>query len=110
MDMDDHDATRDFVVHLARLGLAGKPDDVQAYVKRIAKKLGKSDESLTKSLVALLVGPPPRSGRNARYECQSCARGFGLKAGTIASRVADPTEHQSNSSARCFLAIESNNI
>ncbi len=62
MDMDDHDATRDFVVHLARLGLAGKPDDVQAYVKRIAKKLGKSDESLTKSLVALLADRPLAAG------------------------------------------------
>lgn len=53
---DEMDLKSEFIVHLARLGVLGKSHDVQAYVRRIAKKLGKSDIALAENLTALLAG------------------------------------------------------
>lgn len=64
---DESDIKGEFIVHLARLGIAGKPSDVQAYVRRIAKKLGKADAALTDSLTSLLSSQPiaPNAMRDA---------------------------------------------
>ncbi len=55
---DESDIKSEFIVHLARLGMAGKSSDVQAYVRRIAKKLSKADSALTNSLTNLLSSQP----------------------------------------------------
>lgn len=64
---DESDIKGDFIVHLARLGMAGKSGDVQAYVRRIAKKLSKADAALTDSLTDLLSNQPaaPNAMREA---------------------------------------------
>jgi SpoVK/Ycf46/Vps4 family AAA+-type ATPase len=59
--MGDMDNSSDFIVQLARLGLAGRPQDVHAYLRRMMKKLGSSNVALTTTLGDLLVASSTRS-------------------------------------------------
>lgn len=47
----------EFLVQVARLGLSGRPQDVQAYLRRIIRKLGPGDE-LTGQISDLLASSP----------------------------------------------------
>lgn len=49
------------IVQLARLSLAGRPQDIQLYVRRMARRYQDSIPSLSKSLGDLLVESPTRS-------------------------------------------------
>lgn len=51
----------DDIVQLARLSLAGRPQDIQLYVRRMARRYQDSIPSLSKSLGDLLVESPTRS-------------------------------------------------
>ena len=59
--MDDVGRTNEFLVHVARLGLSGRVQDVQAYLKRIIKKVERSDRELSESLKQLLATTPATS-------------------------------------------------
>jgi len=50
---------RDELVHLSRLATTGSRDDVDLYVRRIARRIGKEDPELAKQLQQA-VGPPGR--------------------------------------------------
>jgi SpoVK/Ycf46/Vps4 family AAA+-type ATPase len=51
----------DAVFHLARLGLAGRAEDVQLYVRRLAKAARDADPALAARLQGLLSAAPNRS-------------------------------------------------
>lgn len=57
--MDDNDDLRGDFVHLARIALSERPQDVQTFLRRIAKRTG--DPSLSAALVDLLRKRPTRS-------------------------------------------------
>ncbi|WP_158043758.1 AAA family ATPase [Skermanella pratensis] len=59
--MDDMSEYQDVLVQLARLGLAGRPQDVQAYLRRVIRRLGPEDVQLASSLGTLLAASPSRS-------------------------------------------------
>jgi SpoVK/Ycf46/Vps4 family AAA+-type ATPase len=54
-------AILDDIVQLARLSLAGRPQDIQLYVRRMARRYQDSIPTLSKSLGDLLVESPTRS-------------------------------------------------
>lgn len=60
--IDESDIRGEFIVHLTRLGLAGKPTDVHAYAVRIAKKMSKVDKALADSLMGLVASQPSVNG------------------------------------------------
>jgi hypothetical protein len=49
------------MVHLARIGLSGRPQDVQSYVHRISKKYRSAIPELATALTGLLREAPTRS-------------------------------------------------
>lgn len=57
--MEDIDGLRKEFVHLARIALSNRPQDVQMYLQRIAKRT--DDTSLSEKLVELLRKRPTRS-------------------------------------------------
>lgn len=57
--MDDDKGLRDDFVHLARIALSDRPQDVQTFLHRIAKRTG--DPSLSAALVDLLRKRPTRA-------------------------------------------------
>ncbi len=57
--MDEHEKIRDDFVHLARIALSDRQQDVQAFIHRIAKRTG--DPSLSAALVEILRKRPTRS-------------------------------------------------
>lgn len=57
--MDDHDGIRENFVHLARMALSGRPQDVQTFLHRVAKRT--SDAVLSTELIELLRKRPTRS-------------------------------------------------
>jgi SpoVK/Ycf46/Vps4 family AAA+-type ATPase len=59
--LDDKLNNSEIIVHLARLGLAGRAQDVQAYIRRIIKKLNASDQVLAKTLADLVAVLPSAS-------------------------------------------------
>jgi len=56
------------IVHLARLALAGRPQDVQLHVRRMAKKLHEALPEVSVALAALLLESPTRSSPLRRAE------------------------------------------
>lgn len=61
-ETDDTNRISEYLVHIARLGLAGRSEDIRMYLQRIMKKLGKSDRSLSESLSLLLADRTPSAG------------------------------------------------
>jgi SpoVK/Ycf46/Vps4 family AAA+-type ATPase len=57
--MDDREDLRDIFVHLARIALSDRPQDVQTFLHRVAKR--SHDPSLSAALVELLRKRPTRS-------------------------------------------------
>jgi len=55
--MDEIKNISDFLVQVSRLGLAGRPQDVQAYLRQVVRKLGQ-DTQLRDRLSALLAQSP----------------------------------------------------
>lgn len=58
---DEKEAMREDVVHLVRLGLSGRVEDVQLYAKRMAKRIAIDAPDLAAKLEALLSKSPTRS-------------------------------------------------
>ncbi len=59
--MAEHEKLVEELVHLARIGLAGRPQDVQSYVHRISKKYRGAIPELSNALTGLLREAPTRS-------------------------------------------------
>jgi len=57
---DSNDLSSNFV-HLARLALAGRQQDVHLHVRRVAKRVRETDPRLSEALMALLREAPTRS-------------------------------------------------
>lgn len=57
--MEDNDKVRDNFVHLARIALSDRPQDVQTFLRRIAKRT--DDPALSAAVVELLRKRPTRS-------------------------------------------------
>lgn len=61
MNMDGQSILNEDFVHLARLALAGRSQDVQAFLQRVAKKNRETQPDLSKSLISLVRESPTRS-------------------------------------------------
>ncbi|WP_419829831.1 AAA family ATPase [Methylobacterium sp.] len=61
----------DFIFHLARLGLVGRPQDVQAYVQRIVRRIRVHDEALADRLAAMV-----RQGLSQQSPFRDAGGGF----------------------------------
>jgi len=59
--MDDNVAHVKDIVHLARLAMAGRPQDVQLYIRRMMKRYQADQPQLAEQLTALLRDAPTRS-------------------------------------------------
>jgi len=59
--MDDLKPMGEFFVHVARLGLEGKPDDLRLYLGRVARHARKSDPTLADSISQVLEDTRTRS-------------------------------------------------
>src|SRR5258705_100212 len=59
---------REDVVHLARLGLSGRVQDVQMYLRRLAKRCKESDARLAEQIEGMLRSTPTRSSPLRREE------------------------------------------
>lgn len=76
---DDSTPSTSDIVHLVRLALTGRSQDVQLYVKRLAKKVRNEQPTLADELVRLLREAPTRSSPPGRgmlgmwCECVSLA-------------------------------------
>jgi SpoVK/Ycf46/Vps4 family AAA+-type ATPase len=58
--MDESEETREEIVHLSRLALAGRPQDVQLYIRRLAKRYRELAPELSTRLTTLLEELPSR--------------------------------------------------
>ena len=58
--MDDHGIGVDEIVHIARLALAGRPQDVQLYVRRLARRYQGAMPAVASQLTELLQEAPTR--------------------------------------------------
>lgn len=56
--MGEQSKISEFIVQLARLGMSGRPQDVQAYLRRIIKQVRASDPGLAQQLSALAASAP----------------------------------------------------
>lgn len=59
--MADTEDLREFLVQTARLGLMGRAQDVQVYLRRVIKSVGMRNEELTRALADLLAKAPTSS-------------------------------------------------
>jgi SpoVK/Ycf46/Vps4 family AAA+-type ATPase len=59
--MDDNCLLKEDFVHLARLALAGRSQDVQAFLHSVAKKIRVAQPDLSKSLISLIRESPTRA-------------------------------------------------
>ena len=59
--MADTEDLREFLVQTARLGLTGRAQDVQVYLRRVIKSVGMRNEELTRALADLLAKAPTSS-------------------------------------------------
>jgi hypothetical protein len=59
--MADTDDITEFLVQTARLGLTGRSQDVQVYLRRVIKSVGGRNEELTRALADLLAKAPSHS-------------------------------------------------
>lgn len=69
--MEDHRAVSEQIVHLARLALAGRPQDVQLHIRKMAKRLRDTLPEVAESLSGLLQESPTRSSPLRRAESQA---------------------------------------
>jgi len=58
--MDDNDKIPDEIVHLARLALTGRPQDVQTYIRRLARRYQGELPAVAAQLRELLQQGPTR--------------------------------------------------
>ena len=68
MHMADSQLISSQIVHLARLALTGRPQDVQLHIRRMAKKLKESLPEASEGLAELLREAPTRSSPIRRTE------------------------------------------
>lgn len=66
--MEDNRAVAEQIVHLARLALTGRPQDVQLHVRRMAAKLRETLPEAARGLAELLQEAPSRSSPLRRSE------------------------------------------
>jgi SpoVK/Ycf46/Vps4 family AAA+-type ATPase len=72
MQMEDKKAKNDELVQIARLALAGRPQDVQTYIRRLARRYQGELPEIAAQLMALLQQAPTRQSP-LRREAQAAA-------------------------------------
>ena len=70
--MEDKKAKNDELVQIARLALAGRPQDVQTYIRRLARRYQGELPEIAAQLMALLQQAPTRQSP-LRREAQAAA-------------------------------------